>query len=111
MTCGLITFTSSLLIVLLGFRSAAAAAWSCSIHFEGDPSQVLVFSAASVNCQGDASLAASDTKVDVVCSLQSLAACVVLHRYERLLFIALCLLRVELLNKSSGTASSTGILT
>ncbi len=42
------------IVLLFAVQLAGAASWRCSVNIEGDPSQVLVYTAASMSCFSDA---------------------------------------------------------
>ncbi|KAL0021767.1 hypothetical protein WJX79_006619 [Trebouxia sp. C0005] len=44
------TTQARVIALLFALRLSAAASWRCSVNIEGDPSQVLVYIAASMRC-------------------------------------------------------------
>ena len=48
------TTQARVIALLFAARLTDAASWLCSVNIEGDPSQVLVYTAASMSCFSDA---------------------------------------------------------
>jgi len=48
------TTQARVIALLFAVRLAGSASWRCSVNIEGDPSQVLVYTAASMRCVSDA---------------------------------------------------------
>ncbi len=48
------TIQARVIALLFALRLTGSASWRCSVNIEGDPSQVLVYTAASMRCFSDA---------------------------------------------------------